>query len=453
MTPYKNCIPVLFLISVFSFFGHVYAQRASFGQACNQTTRCDSRASLSCEDNMCKCLIPNKMVYDEAQAKCVTMAGEKCIIYSTSSESETKKFREELKCVSNSVCSTEGYCTCTSGYFENFDGACERKHEYGESCSRDSNCRENVNLVCSDKGTCDCKSLTGYHPGLQKCVGRVGTLCKEFSECVPNAECPPQEYESTRSWDSRSGKYYYPKIPYSNETCQCDLGNTATGDGYCYAKYGHSCDYNIPSKRCLPGLVCREGYCSCPSHPFEYINPSKNKCLGVVGSTCTSSDSCVKHSECISSSEKGATCRCKSGFIEVVGRCEIAFGEKCGSTVLDGLDCDQLAPLYCIDGQCKCGYLEYYDKSLQLCRGLNGAICKLGPGREYFCTEGSTCIKFRGITKPVGRCRCQPPFSGTSEGKCEKNVSANVEITTQELNTATPTTEEEVESTTLDSSP
>ncbi|CAL8118421.1 unnamed protein product [Orchesella dallaii] len=438
-----QCLSVIgYLIILLQIFTDVASgqKRATFGEECNRSVRCDSKSSLKCDANICQCVMPENMVFDSRKGKCVTIAGEKCVYTAVevddSSESETKRWREELDCVSDATC-VEGFCVCSKGYFENNNGTCEVKHSYGEICENNNHCKEAEHFLCKNR-TCVCDQSSNYDHSRSKCVGVSGALCKIFADCVINAECPPKRTEQMHVlksyWASDEDEYDYSRkeVDYTWEVCNCKKGYTNTSEGYCLASYGNPCGYTA-SQKCLPGFVCREWKCSCKYDNHEHYDRATQTCKSLIGGPCTTNSNttslnCVQNAECVpaqydddtrelqSNEISNYVCACKQGFIENARQCELAFGEKC-QVPQQNPKCDSIAPLQCIEGVCQCNFLEYFDHETKKCRGLVGSACI--KGNVHFCTDGAICKSYRNVTVENGRCICSSEYRATSERKCE----------------------------------
>ncbi|CAL8094652.1 unnamed protein product [Orchesella dallaii] len=384
--------------------------RASFGDPCHKFTRCDSKAALTCSLGKCQCVRPEAMLFENQRSKCVVFSGERCSYTAVemADSSEVKKWQEQVDCVSNAQCSSDGYCSCTSNFMEAINGTCIPKRLFREPCSSDGQCRSDKHLLCIN-GVCTCdRAISTYHLENQKCVTLAGKITpSDDYSCVSNA------YRS----------YGY---------CECHSGYT-TYSGLCLVPYGSSC--NGKDSLCHRDMICKGGICVCR---FEKIGQtfSNEKCVSKVNSPCNItigetyflevkdepiniSFPCIKNAECVLS-DNIYDCKCKVGFIEVNGECQIDYGQPCGGNINE--KCDEIRPLECINGICQCNtdMLHYYDLQTDKCKGLVGAKCNITTTiTDGFCTSGATCVPTRNLTSLEGHCRCSSNnYETTSERIC-----------------------------------
>lgn len=165
------------------------ADRASFGDNCNKTNRCDAQSSLSCTDNKCQCVKPNEMIFDEIAKKFRILSGEKCsftIVESLTDTFEDRRVTEIFDCVENATCSAE-YCSCDLEYYEGTQGICRPKGWNGEHCENDDECRSDLKLKCTD-GHCSCDQTESAYNGRR--VAKAEFSCMKYDQaCVQNAQC------------------------------------------------------------------------------------------------------------------------------------------------------------------------------------------------------------------------------------------------------------------------
>lgn len=386
--------------------------RASFGEACSRSNRCDSRSALACTENVCQCVKPDEMVYDKNKGKCVVLSGERCSYTAVEivvDQTQEKRWNERLDCVDNAVCNNDGYCDCSSAYYEDVEGSCSSKQLHGQNCTKDNECRKDKNLICVD-GICSCNQTEAvFDPAYKICVARAGSSCIQYERCVRNANCP-----------RRGGSYYGGgSHNYDSDSCTCSREYKQSKTGFCLAKHGMSCD--AKSAPCTEDFSCTNGKCEC-HFPYQQIY-TNSRCVSYVRGPCleqiennTLQFTCVSKAECKNLNGL-PECLCEDGYIESEQRkCDLAHGSQCGTVSSE--TCDKVANLVCKSGKCACPDFQIYDATKSKCRGLVGATCTLNENAKDFCVEGANCESYRDTALQQGVCRCVPPFVPNSSRKC-----------------------------------
>lgn len=185
---------IIFLVHIVIIVGSFESasgsrMRSSYGEPCNQTTRCDSRQSLSCRGKTCDCFLSETMTFDTSKNKCLVLVGEKCSFTAVAAGGEVtdeRQWREELACVANAMCSADGFCVRESNYFESTQDTCKMKQLYGNDCNSDVECREDLHLTCQ-AGKCDCNvTYSIFDVSKGKCITRAGASCYKLRDCPAN---------------------------------------------------------------------------------------------------------------------------------------------------------------------------------------------------------------------------------------------------------------------------
>jgi len=113
-------------------------------------------------------------------------------------------------------------------------------------------------------------------------------------------------------------------------------------------------------------------------------------------------------------------------------KCDLTYGRICQAEITtkdskgtrsNPIKCDQLAPLFCIDGRCQCeDDLKVYDEIEKRCRGLVGSSCTVTNNEDSgFCVDGAFCDKYRG-SNDKGQCKCLRGFVEASNRTCYTEV-------------------------------
>ncbi|ODM96609.1 Teneurin-m [Orchesella cincta] len=377
---------IIFLVHLFLL---PLVNSAKFGEPCNKANLCSLEGFLQCVSNVCQCVKPESLVYDEAKGVCIALP----------------------ECDRNSHCGEEGVCVCNEDYFFS-NRSCIPNKVFGEACTVDEEgnhmCRPDKYLECVDN-KCGCDEAHSlYDEDRMECVAREGSSCVGYANCVPNAACPFRH----------TGSYY------SSTLCTCQQGFSRSPEGLCLAIFGEMC--NTKDKRCGHDMMCKNGRCECKFAERQKYDRDLNRCVSFVESPClikskseegvksNISFPCVNNAEC-KQNDNLYECRCKEGYIEGDHSCDLEYDQPCGEGIED--HCDRLAPLECINGKCKCSseYL-YYETNSRKCKALVGSPCVLGS--KDFCTGGSECKETRNAISKYGLCRCTQGYLTTGGRKC-----------------------------------
>ncbi|CAL8143520.1 unnamed protein product [Orchesella dallaii] len=329
--------------------------RATYGEPCSRSNRCDSRASLTCNNGTCECLMADVMTFDGT--KCAVFAGEKCTFTAVDvqGQGEERSWKEELPCVTNSVCQ-EGFCTCLPEFYESDNGTCIKKHGFQEECEADLVCRNDQFLVCNEEKKCGCNStITIFDVSRQLCVTKAGQPCGNGEQCVSNAKC-------------------------GRKTCTCDADYFQNPKGECETKRGYNepcednsyCKYGNGPKDLQ--LVCtKDKICGCNANISVY-EESRKLCVRLAGETCKDFPKCVKNSVCYEY-RSNHVCQCFDEYFSSDGICvfKYDYGKECDldENCKEGLKCSSA-------GVCDCDRDElqqFYDVAKGKCVGLAGAHC------------------------------------------------------------------------------
>ncbi|CAL1548547.1 unnamed protein product, partial [Lymnaea stagnalis] len=119
---------------------------------------------------------------------------------------------------------------------------------WGDNCSELCDCDKNNTEICSNNGTCTCKS--GFRGSL---CDQVIDVCLENSPCGDNANCININggYECHCSEGFKHSSLNYDMCEDCNRTCEChknstDSCNVATGDCLCKPGFkSMNCDMDI----------------------------------------------------------------------------------------------------------------------------------------------------------------------------------------------------------------
>lgn len=407
-------------------------RRSSHGEGCDRMSRCNSKASLTCQDGYCQCILIETMSFDQSRKACAVIAGEKCVYTAVEieDEAEEKMWREELACVSGAIC-RNGFCACETLFYENPNGTCEAKKLYNGTCTADFNCRQDLHLVCS-QGRCECNAtFSVYDDSKSECVSRAGSSCYDMVNCPMNARClDPKILQHLYSdiYNSpgndllllQSSALGQDRPP--NVQCICDSGFFQTKRGTCSPKvaYGKECETSESCREDLK-LVCYDGICQCNNTATSY-DKDTNRCVSLADGLCNEGDykPCVENSRCVHDKEIDrdgysrwqSRCKCNSNYFKTFnGTCEFKHGydEQCTSEI----HCrnEGYLKLNCESGRCKCHEPNsFYDPSVNICRKLVGADCS----ENIECVAHSECIN--------RQCTCEDGlFTSDRSGYCMVN--------------------------------
>ncbi|CAL8143522.1 unnamed protein product [Orchesella dallaii] len=395
-----SCISLI--VFVISYVVVAAQARATYGEPCGRENRCDSRASLTCNNGTCECLMADVMTFDGS--KCAVFAGEKCTFTAVDVQGrgEERSWREELPCVTNSVCQ-EGFCTCLPEFYESENGTCIKKHGFQEECKTDLVCRNDQFLICNEEKKCGCNStITTFDIDRQLCVTKAGQPCGNGEECVSNAKC-------------------------GRKTCSCDADYFQNPKGVCEKKRG----YNEPcedNSYCTygngltdPQLVCTaDKICGCNANIAVYEEATM-LCVRLAGETCKDFPKCVQNSFC-SQSGSNHVCQCNTEYFSSDGICvpKYGHGKECelDENCKQDLKCSSVGICDCDRDQLQ----QFYDKVKGKCVGLAGAQC----GNTEECVENSYCFDYyhhRECNRRNQRClspscKCRNGYLKMDNGTC-----------------------------------
>ncbi|CAL8103251.1 unnamed protein product [Orchesella dallaii] len=455
-------------------------RRASHGEPCSRTERCDSRASLTCKAGICECMMADTMIFNSDTGTCAVLAGEKCLFTAVEDDNnvEERSWREEIPCLSDASCEN-GFCTCYPGFYEAPNGSCAQKKGHREVCESQTACKDDQLLICNNEKVCDCNgTVSTYDFARQTCVGLAGGICNSHDQCVTNAYCSNSAYpdpsvcqcddgyfennqgacerrrdfgEPCQNHNNCRTEEYRQLICNANGRCDCNSTSSIydASFGGCIRKAGAACrdfHYCVPNSRCTiidgrpageaickcesnyfissngkceprrgfrencdldenckEGLSCYDGTCQCNASESVYNpKPYEQKCVRLVNSSCDSSEDCVPHAECRWQNDK-KVCTCGDRYTPSVnGTCLETHNGDCGDHWIYG--CDHNQGLVCNQAKCKCKYENYqrFDTRLMQCisRPLapcdevipcdSNSTCRIGEGhaRVCECNEG-----------------------------------------------------------------
>ncbi|CAL8094642.1 unnamed protein product [Orchesella dallaii] len=432
--------------------------RASYGEHCNKTMRCDTSAFLSCRNTTCECQKRDSMFFDPQIKSCLTLVGEKCRYQLNNNDSEmehpsnSRGFEEEIDCVQNAWCNRSGVCMCADDYVELRNGTCIPKRNYEETCTTDSECRQDRFLSCID-GQCGCnETVSTFNLLFRSCVGKVGNPCLG-SSCVYNADCTTNTLIPLTGFQKRRERQF-------SRTCTCNPGFVADSSGHCKVGLSGQCS---ASKPCSNKFKCKDGTCVCKYENVQLPMVRSQQCISLVGGPCNETMDpdlmignnqssipnvfqCVDNAHCSTSEGNIYECKCDDGFIENTdGTCDVAFGENCNLSVYSYMRsskteadttnfwnpnsvCDRVTPLFCINGLCQCESSLYeYNMQTSKCLGKVGAKCKVssfgnGTTMELMndCIEGAKCYGTRSLQTAYGKCICTEGHMISSNRTCLK---------------------------------
>jgi hypothetical protein len=423
-----NSSVVLLLIIVFCshlVIGSV--SRKDYGESCSKTEKCKSQSWLTCDSSTetCLCAKPEEMVYSLKEEKCLAMIGERCKFGFDEDDHEDEAQRlwyEKVDCVSNAECGSSGVCHCLPGFYEDANGtSCYPVKFRGMPCVNDLECHQDHLLVCINS-SCQCdpkKSIYSaaatnpFSDGIGWCQGKVGSTCTSNVDdnCIPNAECG------------------------SSGVCHCLPGFYEDANATsCYPVKlrGTPCVNNFECKQDHL-LTCINNSCQCdPKKSIYMVDTPKPwssgglmRCLGKVGSTCTSSrdNNCIPDAHCEHNGRTGnMTCKCNYPLEPISnGQCGVSYGESClnhfneRKVCIDSLVCLSLS--YSISS-CSCPDESYqeFNSTTRTCRSIVGSPCN--PKQEIPCTQMAKCVENQ--NSGMFLCECDDGHVETSKGTCQK---------------------------------
>ncbi|CAL8143516.1 unnamed protein product [Orchesella dallaii] len=378
---------------------------ANYGDTCDAAHRCQSRASLTCNNGTCQCLMPDIMTFNGK--KCTVFAGETCtfITVDLQNGNETKRIEEKLPCVSNAICQ-DGFCICHSNFYEAANRTCIMKGSIGAPCESTLQCDSHNNLMCnSTTKKCECDSVVSTFDNVRNtCLRLVGTPCNQTSgqnQCVQNAEC-------------NNGICTCYNGPYFNNTQkQCErkrgYNQPCEDSNYCRGNLGMS-------------LICNDDKrCACNSTISTY-EEEQAKCMKIVGAPCSMYDiECTPNSYCYDGyGRRSRKCMCHPGFIKTnSSKCEPrrSFGKTCKSDE----QCDTERNLKCSPrGFCECKEdRARYDPKQERCVKLVDELCDYSSN----CVFNSICNRQPWLDAAV--CECRKYYEPSQDGSCSAPYGKN----------------------------
>jgi hypothetical protein len=300
-------------------------------------------------------------------------------------------------------------------------GSVSRK-EYGESCSKTEKCKSQSWLTCdSSTETCLCAKPEEMVYSLKevKCLAMIGERCKfgfdeddheaqrlwyEKVDCVPNAECG------------------------SSGLCHCLPGFYEDANATsCYpVKFrGMPCvnDFECNQDHLL---TCINNSCQCDPKKSIYIADTPKplpsgelgRCLGKVGSTCTSNvdDHCIPNAKCRSS----GVCQCLPSFYEDANSTSCYPVKFRGMPCVNDFECHQDHLLACVNSTCQCdpkksifslAATNPFSGLHGWCQGKVGSTCT----SSDYCIPDAEC-KYDRTRGNI--CKCKYPLEPISNGQC-----------------------------------
>lgn len=160
-----------------------------------------------------------------------------------------------------------------TGFFETANRTCSPKQIYGAYCGSNEECRDDLNLVCSEN-KCMCNMTSHMYDYMDgKCVSLVGSECSEVSPCVPNAEC-------------QHAGFLNGKMVSRSMVCKCGYGffeNKETRLCQRKREFEAECEDDSYCRDDLK-LICNRvtGLCSCNETVNAY-DRSRKRCIGLAG--------------------------------------------------------------------------------------------------------------------------------------------------------------------------
>jgi hypothetical protein len=263
----------------------------------------------------------------------------------------------------------------------------------------------------------------------EKCLAMIGERCKfgfdeddheaqrlwyEKLNCVPNAECGssglchclPGFYEDANATSCHPVKL---------------RGTPCVNDFECNQDHLLTCINN--SCQCDPK---KSIYIA--DTPKPWSSGGLGRCMGKVGSTCTSSedDYCIPDAHCEYDGTRGNICKCKNPLEPTSnGQCGVPYGHPClnhwnkRKVCIDSLVCLTFpqSVSYSISS-CSCPDASYqeFDSKTSICRSIAGSPCN--PEQEVPCTHMAKCVENQ--NSGLFLCECDDGHVETSRGTCQK---------------------------------
>ncbi|CAL8143507.1 unnamed protein product [Orchesella dallaii] len=407
-------ISVIFLTLII-FVGFSTAQfRASYGEPCSRSTRCDSRASLTCQNGICNCSMSDIMTFENS--RCSVLAGEKCTFTTTDEE---RSWKEDLLCVANSYCEA-GFCTCSPTFYEAANGTCIPKSGYQGHCELDFQCRSDGFFICNlEKKQCECNETISRIYGNIQCRKLVGVQCGlDLQNCVLYASC--RLPITARTLDEKvceCDELHY--FTDTENTCEFKRwrGETCTDDKQCHPdsnsnplKWKQLCiDFQV-SNFVLAKTTSTKHYCDTTQQVYDRL---KGNCVGLVDTKCSNSRECTPAAEC-RERWHSLVCTCKPEYSKSENRtCLASYGRDCTTA-----ECHEGQGTICKRGKCVCKYENQQEFHHDKCTSYTNAPCD----DNIPCFENANCIMKDGIQQ----CVCRDGFISV-DGQCHLSIGKRCE--------------------------
>lgn len=417
----RNVIWLQILAMSVLVFMTAKGERSSYGEVCNKNKPCDKAAWLACISGKCVCVKPDEMTFNPQTEKCASRAGERCKYLL---DSDGEKRYEEISCVDNAECSSNGFCACEEDFYENFNGSCIGKGVNFEACNNTSLCSNKKGFICKD-GVCRCEeSASVFSPTFGQCVGLVSHFCingkcTEGSSCTVNGECICEEKFYRNSEDRCA--YRLNRL----DSCTADI-QCKNGGGYNLKCLRGICECD-PDISVFGTALQHVKYCNYYTAFYQFDSDYLSHCLGKVGKRCIegrcATGSFCKYDDSCNSVNFEGTCDCTPGTSpSLQGTCGKGYNAPCSSTG----EC--LTEMVCTSSICECRYsgaAQYYDSNKQSCINRVGIPC----GNLSMCDDGaecktlensqiSTCECMEGYVDDAGTCKMEFGMACTDNKNC-----------------------------------
>lgn len=266
------------LVMSTSIFITATGQRSTYGEVCNKTKRCDKTAWLACISGRCDCVKPDEMIFNPETVKCAARTGERCKYVL---DSDGEKRYEEISCVDNAECSSNGLCACAEDFYENLNGTCISKGVNLQACDDTVKCSSKKGFFCKN-GVCQCEqSKSVFSSTYRQCVGLVTHLCIT-GKCTEGANCINEECTCGDQFYRNSVDRCISKL---NRLSNCTADVQCKNDGGYRLKCLQGiceCDPDIS----IFGTALRH-YRHCGYRGFQAFSDTySSHCLGKVGNRC-----------------------------------------------------------------------------------------------------------------------------------------------------------------------
>ncbi|XP_053597988.1 prion-like-(Q/N-rich) domain-bearing protein 25 [Microplitis demolitor] len=241
------------------------------GEHCQYDTDCLRLDFATCsrEARKCTCL-PNYGLIKQ-NLGCVALIGGPCD-------------RHQRCLIDNSIC-INSKCQCNERFTMKSNKECVIT-SIGESCKRDTDCRDILHIGCSVNKKCVCKD-NHIFVNNSTCLPLLGEFCWSDERCAPaNSMC-------------------------INNRCQCKSNYTALTKTLCVKlRLGRSCNSNQDCEDTSNAICSNHGICICKNN---YVVVNGEICAPIIGGVCSNNKECkVKHSVCINHK-----CQCTSNYLSV----------------------------------------------------------------------------------------------------------------------------------------